>query len=136
MKQRNWVLTTLVVGLLGCGAESDGSSTIPGDPATPSPTTGGSTGAANPTTGAFPPPTTGGTNTTGGLPPSTTGGGTGSDDGGVCAEKMVSSERVIPRMLIVLDKSGSMGPNGNMGMIDRWGGSVMGVKAITKDLDT
>jgi hypothetical protein len=38
-------------------------------------------------------------------------------------------------MLIVLDKSGSMGPSGNDQGIDRWGGSVDALKAITTDLD-
>jgi hypothetical protein len=49
---------------------------------------------------------------------------------------MVSSQRVTPDMLIVLDKSGSMGPNGNTQMIDRWGGSVDALKAITMELQT
>jgi hypothetical protein len=135
MKQRNWVLTTVVVGLLGCSGGDDGPSTIPGGGgATPTTTGGSSGGGGTATTGALPPPTTGGTNSNGGTTAGTTSNGGGGDDGGVCDEKMVSSQRIAPKMLIVLDKSGSMGPSGNDQMIDRWGGSVDALKAITMDL--
>jgi hypothetical protein len=63
------------------------------------------------------------------------GDGTGDGDGEFCEEHGVRSDRVTPDFLIVLDRSGSMDPMQNGG-VDRWGGSVEGVKAITQALDT
>lgn len=58
------------------------------------------------------------------------------DGDGVCMEYVVRNEHATPDMLIVLDRSASMSPNVNDDMVDRWSGSVNGVKSITKQLDT
>jgi hypothetical protein len=117
MKLKRWLLIPLMAVLAGCGSDDDG--TIDGeDPSNPGHTNGGGTGMGG--TGAFP-PTSGGTNP----------GATGGD---LCEEQMISNQRVPPDMLIVLDKSASMGPLGNAQGIDRWSGSVEALEAITAEL--
>ena len=59
------------------------------------------------------------------------GGGVGGD-GGQCERTLLTAERTIPDMLIVLDKSCSMdtgGPN------DRWTGSVDAINTVVGDLE-
>lgn len=56
------------------------------------------------------------------------GGGNGED---VCGKHLVQSNHVIPDMLIVLDKSGSMAPSGNETRTDRWTGSRDAVDQVT-----
>lgn len=60
-----------------------------------------------------------------------------SNDGGaaVCETFKVASRRVIPDMLIVLDRSGSMKPDGNERNTDRWAGSVDAIIDVTGSLD-
>jgi len=52
-----------------------------------------------------------------------------------CGSHVVHNERVTPDILIVLDRSGSMAATGNPDEIDRWSGSVAGIKKITAKLD-
>ena len=71
--------------------------------------------------------------TGGGLPPGTAPEGGGASGGGgsdnICEEVAVRADRATPDMLIVLDKSGSMGQEG------RWRPSQNAVKAITSELE-
>jgi hypothetical protein len=57
-------------------------------------------------------------------------GGAAGGNGGVCAVQTVESGRIIPDMLIVLDRSGSMRGNG----VNRWDPSVMALKTLTSSL--
>jgi Mg-chelatase subunit ChlD len=59
-------------------------------------------------------------------------------DGGddeVCEKFMVPSRQVAPDLLIVLDRSGSMRPDGNEQRSDRWSGSVSAIIDVTAALD-
>ncbi len=121
MKLRRWLVITVMVGLAGCGADDDRGTIDGQDPINPGNTNGAGTG---------------GVGSTGVSPPTTAGGNPGTTTGGdVCEEQMISNQRVPPDMLIVLDKSGSMGPLGNPQGIDRWSGSVEALEAITAELE-
>lgn len=58
--------------------------------------------------------------------------GNGSDDD-VCGKHAVQSDRAIPDMLIVLDRSASMSPAGNDRRTDRWRGSATAVQQLTQN---
>jgi len=92
-----WLGATLALGSVACSAGSDGSSTIKGDdPATVGDTDAGTNGEDNGGSNGAPPPP----------PPGGDTGGNGPSD--VCEEVTVRADKVIPDILIVLDKSGSM----------------------------
>ena len=65
----------------------------------------------------------------------------GGSDGGArpavndCAEHTVKASRAKPDMLIVLDRSASMAPDGNPSRTDRWTGSVGAVTEVTSEFD-
>lgn len=63
------------------------------------------------------------------------GGGAANTDSGVCIARTLKGSQVVPDMLVVLDRSGSMTPDGNTDAVDRWAGSVAGVKAVTSALE-
>ncbi|MDB4986908.1 MAG: CglB [Myxococcaceae bacterium] len=54
----------------------------------------------------------------------------------VCGKHLVKSDHAVPDMLIVLDKSGSMAPNGNATRTDRWKGSRDAVDEVTAMYDS
>lgn len=58
-------------------------------------------------------------------------------DGGkvLCETHTVQSSELIPDLLIVLDRSGSMSPDNNDRDTDRWGGSVSAIVEVTAALD-
>jgi Mg-chelatase subunit ChlD len=62
-------------------------------------------------------------------------GGSGKGDD-VCGAHTVRSDRAIPDMLIVLDRSGSMAREGNATRTDRWSGSRDAVQEVTAMFDT
>lgn len=61
--------------------------------------------------------------------------GTNGTADNTCEEHVVRSERAAPDMLIVLDRSGSMNPEGNDDDSDRWGGSRDAVVSVTDMFD-
>jgi hypothetical protein len=63
------------------------------------------------------------------------GNGTGNVPGPGCSKFTVQAERAVPDMLIVLDRSGSMAPNGNDTGTDRWSGSVEAVTDVVEVFD-
>jgi len=120
---------SMFCALSACAATGGDTSTI-GDPASADGTTAGDAGGLGANGGAA----------SGGTGNSATNGASNVDpedpDGdGVCDEYAVLNRHVSPDMLIVLDRSASMSPNNNDEMVDRWAGSVDGVKSITKKLD-
>lgn len=72
-------------------------------------------------------------------------GGSGSGHGGDsdgstqptngCDVHVVRATQAVPDMLVVLDRSGSMAPDGNDQGTDRWGGSVSAVVDVTRAFD-
>ncbi|MET0283781.1 MAG: vWA domain-containing protein [Polyangiales bacterium] len=58
------------------------------------------------------------------------GGTGGGKDDDVCGKHSVTSDHAVPDMLIVLDRSASMGRDGNENRTDRWGGSAQAVSQL------
>lgn len=52
-----------------------------------------------------------------------------------CEEHIVQASRAIPDLLVVLDRSASMAPDGNDQKSDRWQGSVDAVEQVTSAFD-
>lgn len=52
-----------------------------------------------------------------------------------CEEHVVAATLATPDMLVVLDRSGSMNPDGNDDNTDRWGGSRDAVVQVTSEFD-
>ena len=61
--------------------------------------------------------------------------GNGSGSGNECTKFSVASQRTIPDMLVVLDRSSSMLPEGNDSHADRWSGSVDAVIDVAQRFD-
>ena len=157
MKLRMVLVATMVASVGACSADSDRSGRIDGrdmDPIGDGTTAGGNASGGDPGSGGSGAGNAG-TNGTGG------GGGAAND---VCEAYAVRNDQVTPDMLIVLDKSGSMGGAGAIdcrnpdpisalfcaqlgvdcndpvwstfcGGGDRWGPSVDAVKGITRSLE-
>ncbi len=124
----------LCFGLGACAATGAQDTSI-GDPASANGATAGAGGANQAGDAGGQSGASGGVNA--GSASGAANGGTSADpDGdGVCMEYTLRNQHASPDMLIVLDRSGSMAASGNDQMVDRWSGSVRGVKAITKKLD-
>jgi len=122
-----WAAAALICGLAGCGAgdESDG-----GRPrGSMSPTTIAGAGGAAPSTGAaanngFGNPMQGG----GGRPMMPAMGAAGNSN--ICEVIHVTASPQVPDMMIVLDRSGSMGEGG------RWMPSVSALRRVTMELQS
>ena len=61
---------------------------------------------------------------------------TGKSEDGTCESHQVGSRKATPDMLIVLDRSASMSPQGNPNMTDRWRGSVDAVLQVTEEFSS
>ena len=61
--------------------------------------------------------------------------GDGAGVGNECTKFSVASQRAIPDMLVVLDRSSSMAPSGNDSQTDRWSGSVEAVIDVSQRFD-
>jgi len=57
-------------------------------------------------------------------------------DDDLCESHSVASRKATPDMLIVLDRSASMAPVGNLNGADRWTGSVDAVKQVTAEFSS
>ncbi len=117
MQRANVAVLAACLGVLACGEPP--STNLPGyTPGDGNGTGGNGTGGNG---------TGGNGNTGGGNGSGDNGGGGGAGD--VCQEQKIGNNKVIPEVLIVLDRSGSM----DMGN-DRWTPSVNAIKAVTAEL--
>jgi hypothetical protein len=121
---KQMLLATLLVA--ACGTDKE-SITSAGDDDDTS-----SEGSSSSAGGGSKPGSGGSSSSGGGGKPST-----GSDlKDGTCESASVGSRKTTPDMLIVLDRSGSMAPNGNPMRTDRWRGSVDAVLQVTQEFSS